>query len=139
VELETVGGFKKAAIALVGLTMMRFGEKAADEQEVMMFVADVLIDVFQAESAVLRARQAVAAGHPLAALHEDTARVFVSDAAGRIELNARQAVAGLAEGDMLRTHLAALRRLLKSTPANTIAMRRRIADATVARGAYLFR
>ncbi|MEW5982644.1 MAG: acyl-CoA dehydrogenase family protein [Acidobacteriota bacterium] len=138
-EVEMVRGFKKAAVALLGLTMQRFGEKAADEQEVMMFIADVLIDVYQAESAVLRAQQAVAAGLPTSALHQDAARVFVHDAAGRVEVNARMALAGVAEGDMLRTHLAALRRLLKSTPLNTIPLRRRLADATVAKGAYLFR
>ena len=44
----------------------------------------------------------------------------------------------MAEGDTLRTLLAALRRLLKVTPVNTVALRRRLADATVAKGGYLF-
>ena len=64
--------------------------------------------------------------------------MFTHEAAGRIELNARAALAAMAEGDTLRTQLAALRRLLKVTPVNTVAMRRRLADATVAKGAYLF-
>ena len=65
--------------------------------------------------------------------------MFLSDAAARVEVNARQTLTALAEGDMLRTQLAALRRLLKAAPVNTIALRRRLADATVAKGAYLFR
>ena len=66
------------------------------------------------------------------------ATAVVHEAAGRIELAARQALAALADGDTLRVHLAALRRLLKLTPANLVAARRQIADAAVAKGAYPF-
>jgi alkylation response protein AidB-like acyl-CoA dehydrogenase len=138
-EQAAVAGFKKAALAVMGVGMLKFGEKLADEQEVMMSTADMIMEVFQAESAVLRAMAAQAAGVPNAALHEDATRVFVNDAAGRVEAGAKQALAAMADGDMLRTHVAALRRLLKWTPVNTVAMRRRLADATVAKGAYLFR
>jgi hypothetical protein len=75
---------------------------------------------------------------PDAALHADVARVFTGEAAGRVELAARQALAAMDEGDGLRIQLAALRRLLRITPANRVAMRRRLADATLERGAYLF-
>ena len=138
-EQAAVAGFKKAALAVMGVGMLKFGEKLGDEQEVMMSVADIVMEVFQAESAVLRAIGARAAGAPNAALHEDAARVFVNDAVGRVEASAKQALAAMADGDMLRTHLAALRRLVKWTPVNTVAMRRRLADATVTKGAYLFR
>jgi hypothetical protein len=62
----------------------------------------------------------------------------VHEAAGRVELSARSALAALADGDTLRVHLAALRRLLKLTPANLVAVRRQIADAAVAKGGYPF-
>jgi hypothetical protein len=65
------------------------------------------------------------------------ARVFVNDAALRIEAAAKSALAAMSEGDTLRTLLAALRRLLKSSPVNTVAMRRALADAVVARGGYI--
>jgi butyryl-CoA dehydrogenase len=71
-------------------------------------------------------------------LHEAAARVFVSDAALRVEMTARQLLAALANGDTLRTHLAALRRLLKMTPAATVPLRRMLADRSVERGRYLF-
>src|SRR5688500_5157927 len=103
-----------------------------------MHVADMLMDVYAAESSVLRAQSASAAGGSKSALHVDAARVLVNDAGMRLEASARQALAIIAEGDTLRTMLAALRRLFKQTPVNTAAMRRRIADETVARGAYIF-
>ena len=138
-EQHTVASLKKVALAVMGVGMLRHGEKLADEQEVMMSIADILIDTYQAESAVLRAIDAAARSLPTAALQQDAAQVFVNDAAARVEFNAKQALAALADGDMLRMHLAALRRLLKPAPVNTIALRRRIADATVAKGGYLFR
>ena len=102
----------------------------------MLWLADLAIDTYAAESAVLRAQ--AAAGSPSAAPHEDAARAFVSDASLRIEMTARQVLAAIAEGDVLRTNLAALRRLLKTMPADTVSARRRLADATVQRGAYIF-
>jgi alkylation response protein AidB-like acyl-CoA dehydrogenase len=138
-EQHTVASLKKVALAVMGVGMLRHGEKLADEQEVMMSIADILIDTYQAESAVLRAIDAAARSLPRAALQQDAAQVFVHDAAARVEFNAKQALAALADGDMLRTHLAALRRLLKPVPVNTIALRRRLADATVAKGGYVFR
>ena len=138
-EQQTVAGMKKVALAVMGVGMLRHGDKLADEQEVMMSMADILIDTYQAESAVIRAIEAEARALPTAALQQDAARVFANDAAARVEFNAKRALSALAESDMLRTHLAALRRLLKPAPVNTIALRRRLAEATGAKGAYLFR
>jgi hypothetical protein len=64
--------------------------------------------------------------------------VAVSDAVMRVEMTARQALAAIAEGDNLRTALAALRRLVKSTPVNAVALRRRLSDEAVARSGYIF-
>jgi alkylation response protein AidB-like acyl-CoA dehydrogenase len=135
-EAKAVEAFKKVTLLSVGAAMQRFGAKLQDEQEVLLWLADLAIDTYASESAVLRAQ--AAAGSAPAALHEDAARVFVSDAALRIEATAKQILAAIAEGDMLRTNLAALRRLLKTTPAATVTARRRLADATVARAAYVF-
>jgi len=140
-EARAVTAFKKVALMLAGAAMQRYGDKLQDEQEVLTYVADVLIDTYASESAVLRA-QAAAHGGPVSVatpdLHRDAAVVYVHEAAGRIELAARHCLAAMADGDVLRTHLAALRRLLKVTPANTVALRRRLAEAAVARGGYLF-
>ena len=137
-ERRAVEAFKKTALMVFGLALQTYGPKLADEQEVLMHVADIMMDVYAAESALLRAGAAAAAQKPRAALQADAARVFVNDAALRIDASARQALAAMLEGDTLKTMLAALRRLLKTTPINTAALRRRIADETVARGAYPF-
>ena len=132
-----VGAFKKTAIMVLGLAMQRFGDTLTDEQEVLSWAADILIDTFAAESAVARALQAAADAPTLAALQQDAACVYVSDAASRIDSAARSALAATADGDDLRMQLAALRRLLKVTPVNTVVRRRRLADAVVDRAGYM--
>ena len=135
-DLRTSGSFKKVALMVLGTAMQTYGAKLSDEQEVLCAAADILIDTYAAESAVLRAREAVGTGRGDAALHEASARTFVNDAAQRVQASATNALAAMAEGDTLRTLLAALRRVLKPTPVNTVALRRTLADATVARGSY---
>jgi alkylation response protein AidB-like acyl-CoA dehydrogenase len=134
-QAYAVGAFKKVVLLIAGSAMQRYGEKLQDEQEVLSYIADIVIDTYAAESAVLRA-QANANGNEAAALHADAASVFAQEASGRIELAARSCLAAMSDGDMLRTQLAALRRVLKVTPVNAVAMRRRLADATTARGGY---
>jgi hypothetical protein len=137
-ERRAIEAFKKTALMVLGVAMQTFGQKLTDEQEIMMHAADILIDVFAAESAVLRAQAASRRNLPKAALHVDAARVFVNDAALRIEASARQALAAAVEGDPLRTTIAGLRRLLKVTPINTVALRRRLSEEAVSRGGYPF-
>jgi alkylation response protein AidB-like acyl-CoA dehydrogenase len=137
-QTRAVAAFKKVALMVLGTAMQRYGEKLTDEQEVLSHAADILIEAFGAESALLRALQASDARTATASLQLDAASAAVSDAAARVEFSARQALAAMAEGDTLRTQLAALRRLLKVTPVNTVAIRRRLADATLERKSYIF-
>jgi alkylation response protein AidB-like acyl-CoA dehydrogenase len=137
-ETQAVAAFKKVVLIGLGATLQRFGQSLPDEQESLLWLADLVIDTFAAESAVLRASAAVNSRAADAGLHEAAAKVFVSDAALRIEMTARQLLATLADGDTLRTHLAALRRVLKVTPAATVPLRRTLADESVVRGRYLF-
>ena len=134
---HAVAAFKKTALVVLGTAMQTYGQKLTDEQEVLGYAADILIETFAAESAVLRARAAGTHAHEHADLHEAAAVAFVSDAAQRVEYAARSALAAMAEGDALRTLLAALRRVLKIAPVNTVALRRRLADATTAHGRYI--
>jgi alkylation response protein AidB-like acyl-CoA dehydrogenase len=137
-EARACAAFKKVVLMVAGGAMQRYGTKIEGEQEVLSYLADILIDTYASESALLRAQDAAARKLSNAELHQDAARVAVNEAAGRIELAARSALAAMADGDVLRTQLAALRRLLKITPVNTVALRRRLADATVAKGTYVF-
>jgi alkylation response protein AidB-like acyl-CoA dehydrogenase len=136
-EMRVVAAFKKVALMVLGTAMQTYGEKLTDEQEVVSLAADILIDIYASESAVLRAREVSSSREPTADLHVQAARVFVNDAAQRVESAAKSALAAMAEGDTLRTLLAALRRVLKASPVNTVAMRRALADAVVARGGYI--
>jgi alkylation response protein AidB-like acyl-CoA dehydrogenase len=138
-ETRAVAAFKKVVLMLAGTAMQRYGDKLQDEQEILTYLADVLIDTYAAESALLRAvRVAHDTTNGSADLQADAARVYIHEAAGRIELAARHCLAAVGEGDILRTQLAALRRLLKVAPINLVAVRRRLADAAVVKGGYLF-
>jgi len=138
-----VTALKKVALMVLGTAMQTYGEKLTDQQEVLTLAADIIIDVFAAESVLLRAESlrltAKAAGKPdQTGLHDAAAQVYISDAAARVEIAARTALAAMAEGDTLRTLLAALRRILKVAPVNTVALRRQIADVAVDKRAYPF-
>ena len=102
-ERRAVQAYKKAALMVFGVAMQTYGKKLADEQEVLMHLADMLTSNFAAESAVLRAAAAAAMETPRTSLHVDAARVFVNDAATSIEASARQALGAMVEGDTLRT------------------------------------
>jgi alkylation response protein AidB-like acyl-CoA dehydrogenase len=136
---SAVAAMKKVALMALGTAMQSYGEKVADEQEILSWNADILIDVYAAESAILRAAQAGAKGDASnGSLHVDAARLVVNDAALRVEAAARQALAATAEGDTLRTLLAALKRVLKVSPINTVSLRRRLSDAVLTRNGYPF-
>jgi hypothetical protein len=137
-ERQAVAAMKKVALMVLGTSMQTFGESLQAEQEILSTTADILIDVYAAESAVLRALAAARVAPHEASVHADAAAVFVNDAAGRVEIAARHALAAMAEGDALRTLLAALRRVMKTTPVNTVALRRRVADAVTGGKGYPF-
>jgi alkylation response protein AidB-like acyl-CoA dehydrogenase len=137
-EQTAVKSFKKACLLVLGLAMQTYREKIADQQEVLMHLADMIIDTYSADSAVLRALSVSAKKLPKADLQILAARVFVNDAAMRVEASARQALGAMTEGDMLRTSVSALKRLFKQMPVNTAAMRRQLADEAVTRGTYIF-
>ncbi len=138
-ERQAVAGFKKVVLLVAGAALQRHGEALEREQEVLSSIADIVIDAYAAESAVLRATAAgpeAAAG--AVALHVAAATIVAHEAAGRIELAARETLAALLTGDALRVGLAMLSRLLKLLPADLVTARRLLADAAVARRGYPF-
>jgi alkylation response protein AidB-like acyl-CoA dehydrogenase len=137
-ERRAVESFKKACLMVLGLAMQQYRESLPEQQEVLLHLADMAIETYAADSAVLRAGSATAAKRQTADLQVDAARVFVNDAAMRIEASARQALAVMLEGDMLRTAVGGLRRLFRQMPINTAVLRRRLADEAVRRGGPIF-
>jgi alkylation response protein AidB-like acyl-CoA dehydrogenase len=131
-EMKLAQNAKKVALMALGTAAQKYMMALAEQQEILMGVADIIIDAFAMESAILRARKLAAAqGEEAAARYIDMTRVFCNDAVERIEAHAKNTLAGMSEGDELRTLLAALRRFTKLTPMNTIAARQRIADVLV--------
>jgi alkylation response protein AidB-like acyl-CoA dehydrogenase len=131
---RTVAGLKKTVLLVLGTAMQRYAEKLADEQEILMLASDLVIEAYAAESALLRAEGAAAGSLRHADVHAAMAVVAVADAAARAEMIAREAVAALTDGDARRVTLAALRRLLKAAPVDTVALRRTVAAHVVASG-----
>ena len=97
------------------------------------------MECYAVESSLRRVQKAEAArGAASTSVMADAARVFLHDAADRVEIGARRCLAAVLEGDMLRTQLAVLRRFLKREPADTVAMRQRVAAAVQAGDRYPF-
>ena len=138
-QQRIVTALKKTGLLVLGLALQHYREKISEQQELLAYAADILIDTFSAESVVLRAGQAAVDDAPNESLHTDAACVFVNDAAERITTTARCALAAMDNGDALQLHLAGLRRLLKFTPVDTVSMRRRLAKATIDKRGYIFR
>ncbi|CAN5743342.1 acyl-CoA dehydrogenase family protein [soil metagenome] len=137
-ERTLVAGMKKTALAILGTAMQTYGQKMVDQQEVLSFASDMITDAFVAESSLIRALQAATDDAARATLHEAAARVVIHTAAARVEASAREALAAMTQGDMLRTLLAALRRWLKSVPADLVSARRTLAGETIQRRKYAF-
>jgi alkylation response protein AidB-like acyl-CoA dehydrogenase len=133
-----VEGMRKLTLMALGSAMQRFGEQVQEEQEVLSWVADLAIDTYASDSAVLRARQARLDGCPHAEEHVQAVTLAVHGAAARAEQSARQALAATLDGDMLRTALAGARRFLKPSTVNLVPVRRALADAVVGQGGYLW-
>lgn len=117
---------KKLSLFVSGVAYQKFGEKLGEEQEVVAHLSDMMSDVYLAESALLRTRK-VRPAKANSSIMTDLTLAFINDAAGRLERQARQALAATVQGDELRAQLGIVRRLLRWSPLNGVALRRRIA------------
>jgi alkylation response protein AidB-like acyl-CoA dehydrogenase len=137
-ELTLVANAKKAALFVAGAASQKYMQALADQQEVMGALADMIIAVYGMESCLLRAQKmAQRDGEPAAALAKAMTQVYLAGGMERLETAARKVIAAIAEGDMLRTQMAILRRLFKYEPANTIALRQQIAEKLIESGKYV--
>jgi alkylation response protein AidB-like acyl-CoA dehydrogenase len=124
-----VSNAKKIALLLMALAFEKFGLELEKQQEVVAGIADVIMETFAMESAQLRSRK-----NSIAA---DICSVLLPDSMARIEMFARPVLAACSEGDALRANMAILRRFAKFEPADSIALRRRIAERLLAAGRYV--
>jgi butyryl-CoA dehydrogenase len=136
-ERKLVAQAKKLGLFVSGAATQKYMMAIQDQQEVMGAIADMTIEIYAMESAVLRAQKMVEQkGEASAALPIAMTRVYLTQALEKVEAAARKVIADVAEGDMLRTQLAIVRRLSKHEPFNTIALRQQIAQKTIEAGKY---
>lgn len=138
-ERKIAANAKKVALMVLGSAAQKFMAALQEQQMILSWAADIIIDTYLMDSAIGRTAKLVARdGEEKHQAALDATKLYVTDALGRIETAARNALAAISEGDELRTMLAALRRFTKYTPINTAAIRERLAVRVVETGGYLF-
>jgi len=138
-EARTIANCKKMFLQAAGGAVQKFREKLADEQELIGALANIVMEVYAMESTLLRAQKAAASkGEAACSAMIDATRVFVADAAERVDHEAKRAIAAVHEGDMLTTQMAVLKRFGKRPAVDTIALRRRVAAAVQSQDRYPF-
>jgi alkylation response protein AidB-like acyl-CoA dehydrogenase len=135
-ETALVEGIKKAALFAAGVAVQKYLDQLEHQQEILAWIADLVTEAFAAESALLRAQKAHNRGVERADLFATMTRAHIQAAMPRVESTARYVLAATDEGDTLRTELSGLRRLLRYTPANLVALQREVADAVIRAGGY---
>src|ERR1700734_1120249 len=136
-ERKLVGQAKKLGLFAAGAATQKYMQAIQDQQEIMGAIADMTIETYAMESAVLRAQKiAETKGEAAAALPIAMTRVYLTQAMEKVESAAKRVIAAVADGDMLRTQLAIFRRLAKYEPFNTIELRQQIAQKVIERGKY---
>src|SRR6266851_5528964 len=137
-ERKLVANAKKLGLFAAGAATQKYMQAIQDQQEVMGAIADMVIETYAMESAVLRTQKLIERnGESLSSLPIAMTRVYLSSAMEKIEAAAKKVIAAVAEGDTLRTQLAILRRLAKHEPFNTIELRQQIAQKTIEAGKYV--
>ena len=137
-EQKAIGNFKKAILMCAGAAVQKLMMKIEGEQEVLMYLADMLNETFQAESMLLRTIKMEETGHKNAALAIDATRTFINDAADRINHAGKNAINAFADGDEQRMMLIGLKRFTKTNNFNCKEARRRIADRLTEEERYCF-
>ncbi len=119
---------KKIALMVAGMAAMKYGKALDKEQEILVNIADIVNEIFAAESAILRTEKALAlSGAEKNAQKLDYTQIFTQEAFFKIEAHAKESLIAMEEGDALRMSLSALRKLTRFTPINVIAKKREVA------------
>lgn len=138
-EKKMIVNFKKAILMAAGAAAQKLMVKLENEQEILMDIADMAIETFVAESALLRLIKLTnSKGESAASLQTDIVRTFIYDAADRINKSGKDAINAFAEGDEQRMMLLGLKRFTKADSFNAKDARRRIADKLIEENKYSF-
>ncbi len=138
-EKKAITNAKKAILLSAGAAAQKFIMELEKQQEVLMNLADMVIDLFTAESTLLRTEKMIALkGEEASQLQILMTKTYLSDALERIHMSGKHALCGFAEGDELRMMLIGVKRFTKYEPFNTIAARQMIADKMIEANKYPF-
>ncbi len=138
-EKKYLSNFKKAVLMVAGSAAQKLMTTLAKEQEILMNIADMLIDVYVGESLLLRVEKLVGLrGEAACAVHIDMVRTWLNDAADRLHKSGKDAINAFTEGDEQRMMLMGLKRFTKVAPYNTKESRRRVAARLIEEKKYCF-
>jgi alkylation response protein AidB-like acyl-CoA dehydrogenase len=138
-EKKVLKNMKKTVLMVAGAAVQKFMMKLSHEQEILMNVADMIIEIYVAESALLRVEKLIGIkGEAAVSLQKDMVLCYLQDAMSKLNQAGREAIMSFAEGDELRVMLMGLKRFTKIEPMNIKEARRRIADAMLAENKYIF-
>jgi alkylation response protein AidB-like acyl-CoA dehydrogenase len=138
-EKKHIANFKKAILMTAGMAAQKLMMDLGKEQEILMNIADMCIDTYLAESTLLRVEKLVGMkGEETCKNQLDIMRVFITDAADRINKNGKEAINGFAEGDEQRMVLLGLKRFTKTEAFNTKNARRNIAASLIEANKYCY-
>lgn len=136
-EKKSILNFKKAILMTAGAAVQKLMMKLENEQEILMHIADMAIDTFAAESALLRLMKLTEKkGEEACKFEKDIVQTYLYDTADRINKQGKDAINAFAEGDEQRMMLLGLKRFTKSSSFNAKEARRRIADKLISDGSY---
>jgi len=138
-EKKALSNLKKAGLMVSGAAVQKFMAKLSDEQEVLMNLADMLIEGYVAESVLLRVEKLIGIrGEKACAIEKDMALVYLHYAIEKAASAGKQAIYAFADGDEQRLMLLGLKRFTKIEPFNLKEARRRIANHVIDKGEYPF-
>jgi alkylation response protein AidB-like acyl-CoA dehydrogenase len=138
-EKKVLKNMKKAILMVAGAAVQKFMMNLSSEQEILMNVADMIIETYIAESTILRVEKLIGIkGEAAVSLQKDMAMVYLHEAVAKLNYAGKEAIMSFAEGDELRVMLMGLKRFTKIEPMNTKNARRRVADALIEENKYIF-
>lgn len=138
-EKKVIANLKKAGLMAAGAAVQKFMMKLSDEQEVLMNLADMLIEGYVAESCLLRVEKMISQrGEAACELEKAMAIIYLHHAVNRAAEAGREAISSFAEGDELRLMLMGLKRFTKVEPYNLKEARRKVANFVIEKGEYPF-
>ncbi len=131
-EKKVIRNMKKAVLMVAGAAVQKFMMKLSEEQEIIMNIADMMIETYASESALLRTEKLILKnGEEATALQTDMFRIYLQESVEKVGKVGRTAINSFAEGDEQRVMLMGLKRFTKIAPFNTKDARRRVAEAMI--------